>query len=55
MDGVTLLRTDHKTVEKLFKEFEKAGPGAHVTRRRIVDQIIAELSGAVAGAIDRVR
>ena len=44
MDAITLLKTDHKAVEKLFKEFEKAGPGANVVRRKIVDQITEELS-----------
>jgi hemerythrin-like domain-containing protein len=44
MDAITLLKADHKTVEKLFKSFEKAGKGAKQTKRRIVDQIIEELS-----------
>ncbi|MFK0026335.1 hemerythrin domain-containing protein, partial [Streptomyces sp. NPDC090798] len=29
MDGIVLLKEDHKTVEKLFKQFEKAGDDAH--------------------------
>jgi len=44
MDAITLLRNDHKTVEQLFKRFEKAGAGALVEKRRIVDRIIEELS-----------
>ncbi len=44
MDAITLLRNDHKTVEQLFKRFEKAGDRAHVTKREIVDRIIEELS-----------
>jgi hemerythrin superfamily protein len=44
MDAITLLRNDHKTVEQLFKRFEKTGDGAHVEKRRIVDQIIEQLS-----------
>jgi hemerythrin superfamily protein len=44
MDAITLLRNDHKTVEQLFKRFEKAGDGAHVEKRQIVDRIIEELS-----------
>ena len=40
----TLLKNDHQTVEKLFKRFEKTGDGALVERRKIVDQIIEELS-----------
>ena len=47
MDAITLLKNDHLTVEKLFKRFEKTGDGAHVERRRIVDQIIEELSMAL--------
>jgi hemerythrin superfamily protein len=44
MDAITLLRNDHKTVEQLFKRFEKAGDAAYVEKRRIVDRIIEELS-----------
>jgi hemerythrin superfamily protein len=44
MDAITLLRNDHKTVEGLFRRFEKAGDGAHVEKRAIVDRIIEELS-----------
>ena len=39
-----MLRADHREVERLFKQFEKAGPNAHATRRQIVDKIIQELS-----------
>jgi hemerythrin-like domain-containing protein len=44
MDAITLLKDDHKTVERLFKQFEKAGDNASVEKRRIVDRIIEELS-----------
>ena len=44
MDAITLLKEDHKTVEKLFKRFEKAGDRAYVEKREIVDRIIEELS-----------
>jgi hemerythrin superfamily protein len=44
MDAVTLLRNDHKTVEGLFKKFEKAGANAHKTKRDLVESIIEELS-----------
>lgn len=44
MDAITLLKNDHKTVERLFSRFEKAGDRAYVEKRRIVDQIIEELS-----------
>jgi hemerythrin superfamily protein len=44
MDAVTLLRNDHKTVEGLFKKFEKAGPTAHKTKQDLAEKIIEELS-----------
>ncbi|MCU1393180.1 MAG: hemerythrin [Ilumatobacteraceae bacterium] len=44
MDAITLLRNDHKTVEALFKRFEKAGDSAFVEKREIIDRIIEELS-----------
>lgn len=44
MDAITLLKTDHKTVEKLFKAFEKAGDRAHKTKRDLVTSMIEELS-----------
>ncbi len=43
-DAIVLLKNDHKTVERLFKEFEKAGSNAYVTKRKIVDSIIEELT-----------
>jgi hemerythrin superfamily protein len=44
MDAIALLHSDHQTVEKHFKAFEKAGERAHATRRREVDAMIRELS-----------
>jgi hemerythrin superfamily protein len=44
MDAITLLKQDHRTVEKLFKSYEKTGDKAHKARRDLVDQIIEELS-----------
>jgi hemerythrin superfamily protein len=44
MDAISMLKDDHKTVEQLFKRFEKAGDRAHVEKREIVDRIIEELS-----------
>jgi hemerythrin superfamily protein len=44
MDAITLLRNDHKTVEELFKRFEKAGDKSNGSKREIVDKIIEELS-----------
>jgi len=43
MDAITLLRQDHKTVEKLFKQFEKSADNPQEARR-IADQVIEELS-----------
>lgn len=44
MDAIVLLKDDHKTVEKLFKQFEKAGDNAHQTKRNLVDDMIGELT-----------
>ena len=44
MDAISLLRADHKTVEQLFKRYEKVGDRAYVEKRQIVDRIIEELS-----------
>ena len=43
-DAIVLLKNDHKTVEKLFKQYEKLGDSAYKTKRKIVDEIIKELS-----------
>jgi len=43
MDAIVLLKDDHKSVEKLFKRFEKAGD-AHTEKQAIVDEIIEELT-----------
>ena len=39
-----MLKDDHKTVEALFKRFEKAGDRAYSEKRAVVDRIIEELS-----------
>ena len=44
MNAITLLKKDHRTVEKLFKRFEKAGEAAYVEKREIVARVIEELS-----------
>ncbi|MBG0829990.1 hemerythrin domain-containing protein [Planomonospora sp. ID67723] len=44
MDAIVLLKDDHKTVEKLFKQFEKAGEDAYDEKRKLVDQMIEELT-----------
>jgi hemerythrin superfamily protein len=44
MDAIVLLKADHRKVERLFKQFEKAGDRAHRTKRRIADEVIRELT-----------
>jgi hemerythrin superfamily protein len=44
MDAIQLLKQDHRTVESLFKEFERAGEKAHHTKKRLVKKLIKELS-----------
>ncbi|MCP3143070.1 hemerythrin domain-containing protein [Pyxidicoccus xibeiensis] len=44
MDAIALLKADHKTVEQLFRKYEKAGPNAHKLKRKLVDQMVRELS-----------
>jgi hemerythrin superfamily protein len=44
MNAITLLKNDHKTVEDLFKRFEKLGPRAVKTKQDIVERIVRELS-----------
>lgn len=44
MDAITMLKEDHQTVERLFKQFEQAGDRAYKQKRDIVDRIIEELS-----------
>jgi len=44
MDAIVLLKADHKTVEQLFKDFEKASDGAVQTKKKIVDSVIEALT-----------
>jgi hemerythrin-like domain-containing protein len=44
MDAISMLKDDHKTVEALFKRFEKAGDRAYSEKRAVVDRIVEELS-----------
>jgi hemerythrin superfamily protein len=44
MDAITMLKDDHRTVEDLFKRFEKAGDRAFTTKRSLVDKMIEALS-----------
>jgi len=44
VDAIVLLKEDHKVVERLFKQFEKAGDDAYKTKQKLVKQIVEELS-----------
>ena len=44
MDGIVLLKEDHKNVKRLFREFEKTkDKGTAAAKRKLVDQISGEL------------
>ena len=40
MDAIRLLKDDHKTVEQLFKRFERAGDNAYSEKRAVVERIV---------------
>jgi hemerythrin superfamily protein len=42
-DAVALIKADHRTVEKLFREYEEAGDRAYKSKQQLVEQIIKEL------------
>jgi len=44
MDAIAILKADHKAVEALFKKYEGLGDRAVATKRKVVDQMIKELS-----------
>ena len=45
VDGIVLLKEDHKAVKRLFREFEKTHKDASpAAKRALVDRIIAELT-----------
>jgi len=44
MNAITMLKNDHKTVEGLFKRFEKLGSRAVKSKQDVVERIIRELS-----------
>ena len=44
MDAITLLKADHREVEKLFKAYEKLGEKADVTKERTAGEIVRLLS-----------
>jgi hemerythrin superfamily protein len=43
LDPVKMIKDDHERVEKLFKEFESAGDGAHKRRHDLGEKILEEL------------
>ena len=43
-DAIVILKNDHKTIKKLFKEFQDAGDGATKAKGKIVGRIIEELT-----------
>jgi hemerythrin superfamily protein len=42
-DAVELIKSDHRRVEQLFREFEEAGDRAYKTKQELVGQIVEEL------------
>jgi hemerythrin superfamily protein len=46
MDAIVLLKEDHKVVEKLFKQFEKAekADASPADKKKIVDEVLKELT-----------
>jgi len=43
-DAIVILKDDHKKVRSLFSQFQSASDAAHVTRGRLVEQMIEELT-----------
>lgn len=43
-DAITLLKDDHRTVKKLFRDFQAAGDQATVAKGKIAKRIIEELT-----------
>lgn len=43
-DAIKVLKDEHRSVERLFRDFEKSGPAAYKSRRKLVEQMVAELS-----------
>jgi hemerythrin superfamily protein len=44
VDAITLLKTDHQEVEKLFKAYEKLGARAYKSKQKTVASVIKALS-----------
>jgi hemerythrin-like domain-containing protein len=43
-DAIVVLKDEHKQIRKAFRDFEKAGEGAHKTKAKLVDRIIELLT-----------
>jgi len=43
-DAIVVLKNDHKEILRTFRDFEKAGEGAHKTQGRLVDKMIELLT-----------
>jgi hemerythrin superfamily protein len=43
-DAIAVLKQDHRTIERLFKELERAGEKEQRKKRKLVKQIVEELS-----------
>ena len=43
-DAIVILKEDHKEIRRLFREFQKAGENARVTKGKIVDKILEALT-----------
>ena len=44
MDAITMLRDDHETVKRQFRAFERLDDDDTASRRKLVDEMIRELS-----------
>jgi len=43
-DVIAILKADHREVERLFTAFERLGPTAYPSKRKLVDQMVTRLS-----------
>jgi hemerythrin-like domain-containing protein len=43
-DAIVMLKDDHKEIRKLFRNFEQLGDNAHVTKAKVVDDILEALT-----------
>ena len=43
-DAIVLLKNDHKEIRKVFRDFQKAGEDAHVTKGKLVKKMIELLT-----------